>query len=288
MMDKTQNSAPPSKTGPSYSNRQHPKNPSVKPAPAIQASRRSSSDRRDASRLSASHKPPPSSAGRQGITTTSTAASAKSPQSVSSRPSSRPNPEVLTSARISANRNTDGENFASTEPPARMTSIRLLEDPSLPGSRSQMSEGEADALCKELCKRIWKDNMAAVFDKVTEADRRGHVDDRLYHQLLDFFYCFLPMIIKAPPSDPIVVRSTDLENYRKILNIFGDGRDIRGPSGTNNPHRWFSRPIDHRSFTSRMEHGIKEFTAAMLGRKGRGDKVAVKEDKGSNLRVLGR
>jgi hypothetical protein len=35
--------------------------------------------------------------------------------------------------------------------------------------------------------------MAAVFDKVTEADRRGHVDDMLYHQLLDFFYCFLPV-----------------------------------------------------------------------------------------------
>lgn len=56
-----------------------------------------------------------------------------------------------------------------------------------------MSEGEADSLCKELCKRIWNDNMAAVFDKVTEADRRGRVDDRLYHQLLDFFYCFLPV-----------------------------------------------------------------------------------------------
>jgi hypothetical protein len=73
----------------------------------------------------------------------------------------------------------------------------------------------------------------------------------------------LQMVIKAPPSDPIVVRSTDLENYRKILNLFGDGRNIRGASGTNDPHRWFSRPIDHGSFTSRMEHGIKEFTAAM-------------------------
>ncbi len=71
------------------------------------------------------------------------------------------------------------------------------------------------------------------------------------------------MVIKAPPSDLIIVRSGDLENYRKILNNFGGGRDVRGPPGTNNPHRWFSRPIDHGSFTSRMEHGIKEFTAAM-------------------------
>jgi hypothetical protein len=56
-----------------------------------------------------------------------------------------------------------------------------------------MSKEEANALCKELCKRIWNDNMAAVFDKVTEADWRGQVDDRLYGQLLDFFYCFLPI-----------------------------------------------------------------------------------------------
>ncbi len=55
-----------------------------------------------------------------------------------------------------------------------------------------MGEVEADALCKELCRRIWNDNMADVFDKVIDADRRGRVDDRLYHQLLDFF-CFLPV-----------------------------------------------------------------------------------------------
>jgi hypothetical protein len=74
-----------------------------------------------------------------------------------------------------------------------MTSFRPLEDPKLPRSRSQMTEGEADALCKELCRRIWNDNMAALFDKATEADWRGQVDDMLYHQLLDFFYCFLPV-----------------------------------------------------------------------------------------------
>lgn len=195
-MDTTQNSASPSKAGPHNSDRQPPKKPSVNAAPAIQASRppkipsikvtpatqtsrRSSSDKRDTSRVSAPNKPHPGLAGREGITTTLSPASAISRQPSSSRPSSHQSPEVLPSASINANRNTDGENSTSMEPPTRMTSFRPLEDPKLPRSRSQMTEGEADALCKELCRRIWKDNMVAVFDKVTEADRRGHVDDRL-------------------------------------------------------------------------------------------------------------
>jgi len=227
IMDTTQNSASPSKAGPRNSDRQPPKKPSVNAAPAIQASqspknpsikvtpatqpsqspknpsikvtpatqtsRRSSSDKRDTSRVSAPNKPHPGLAGREGITTTLSPASAISRQPSSSRPSSHQSPEVLPSASINANRNTDGENSTSMEPPTRMTSFRPLEDPKLPRSRSQMTEGEADALCKELCRRIWNDNMTALFDKATEADWRGQVDDMLYHQLLDFFYCFLPV-----------------------------------------------------------------------------------------------
>ena len=71
------------------------------------------------------------------------------------------------------------------------------------------------------------------------------------------------MVIKAPPADPIIVSSADLENYRKILNLFGKGRRIRSASGDNKPHTWFSRPIDHGSLKSRVEHGIKEFAAAV-------------------------
>jgi hypothetical protein len=56
-----------------------------------------------------------------------------------------------------------------------------------------MSEEDADALCKKLCARIWNEDMSEMYDKVVEADRRGNVNDRLYHQLLDFFYCFLPV-----------------------------------------------------------------------------------------------
>jgi hypothetical protein len=32
-----------------------------------------------------------------------------------------------------------------------------------------------------------------MFDKVIDADRRGIIDDRFYAQLLDFFYCFIPV-----------------------------------------------------------------------------------------------
>jgi hypothetical protein len=104
--------------------------------------------------------------------------------------------------------------------------------------------------------------MSKMYDKVVEADKRGNVDDRLYQQLLDFFYCFLPMVTKAPPTDPIVVRQLDLENHRKILNLFGDGRSIRREAGRNDPHRRFSKPSDG-SFKSRMEEGIRGLHAAL-------------------------
>jgi hypothetical protein len=39
------------------------------------------------------------------------------------------------------------------------------------------------------------------------------------------------MVTKAPSGGPIVVRTTDLENDRKILNLFGDGRDVSREAG---------------------------------------------------------
>jgi hypothetical protein len=36
-------------------------------------------------------------------------------------------------------------------------------------------------------------NLGQMFDKVVDADRRGIIDDRFYAQLLDFFYCFIPV-----------------------------------------------------------------------------------------------
>jgi hypothetical protein len=70
------------------------------------------------------------------------------------------------------------------------------------------------------------------------------------------------MVAKAPPSDPIVVRASDLENHRKILNMFGEGREIIGGIGRNDVHRWFSRPNDG-SLKSRMGEGLRGLTAAM-------------------------
>jgi hypothetical protein len=89
---------------------------------------------------------------------------------------------------------TQGQTLPNNEPPPRITSLRPPDD--APTGR-RMTEQEADVLCKTLCNRIWNENMGKVYDKVVEADRRGNVDDRLYYQLLDFFYCFLPVF---PPS----------------------------------------------------------------------------------------
>jgi hypothetical protein len=47
--------------------------------------------------------------------------------------------------------------------------------------------------------RIWVTNLGQMFDKVVDADRRGIIDDRFYAQLLDFFYCFLP--VRNPSSN---------------------------------------------------------------------------------------
>ena len=70
------------------------------------------------------------------------------------------------------------------------------------------------------------------------------------------------MVTKAPLNDPIVVRASDLENHRKILNLFGYGREFWGEGRRRDVHRWYSRPNDG-SFKSRMEEGLRDLTAAM-------------------------
>jgi hypothetical protein len=104
-----------------------------------------------------------------------------------------------------------------------------------------MTPTEAEELCKDLCDRIWKTNLGSLFDKVVLADSRGLVSDTLYAQLLDFFYYFIPMIVGAPRSDPVIVRAGDLQSHRRIMNMFGPGRGVEG-RGTHNKHKWFSRP----------------------------------------------
>jgi hypothetical protein len=70
------------------------------------------------------------------------------------------------------------------------------------------------------------------------------------------------MVTKAPPGDPTVVHALDLENHRKILNLFGDGREVRGGAGRNDPHRWYTRPCDG-SFKSGMQEGFRGLKGAV-------------------------
>ena len=110
-----------------------------------------------------------------------------------------------------------------TEPPQRITSLR--PDVSPPETKA-MTASEADQLCEEICKRMWMTDLAHMFDIVVSADRRGCIDNKLYSQLLDFFYCFVPMVVEAPRSDPVIVRAGDLQSHRRIMNRFGSGRNI--------------------------------------------------------------
>ncbi|KAH8745642.1 hypothetical protein F5882DRAFT_387501 [Hyaloscypha sp. PMI_1271] len=263
--------------------------PSIQVTPASQSGRNNSAGQGP----DAGYLVPPSRQGHHGLlikecTTTPRPSKTNNQQSVRSRKDdSEPSHGTYSSNRHSREPNSQTPNLSglvrnqqggyngSSEPPIRTTSLLPPDEAPSPSSRTRMSATEADALCKELTARIWHGNMSKMYDKVVEADKRGNVDDRLYQQLLDFFYCFLPMVTKAPPADPIVVRQSDLENHRKILNLFGDGRSIRRQAGRNDPHRWFSKPSDG-SFKSRMEEGIRGLHAALRGKKGRGEHIAHK------------
>ncbi|PMD41080.1 hypothetical protein L207DRAFT_565077 [Hyaloscypha variabilis F] len=166
--------------------------------------------------------------------------------------------------------------YNGSEAPSRVASLLPPAEPEAieRGNRLNLAEGQRQI--QALCARIWKDNMGKLYDKVVEADRRGHVDDKLYADLLDFFYCFLPMVMKAPLSDPIIVSAVALENHRKILNLFGEERGLRGRAGRNDTHMWYSRPSDG-SFKSRLSEGFRGLQTALVGgKKGKGDKTVVK------------
>jgi hypothetical protein len=124
-------------------------------------------------------------------------------------------------------------------PPERITSMRPPEDPR---AAPNMTSDEANVLCNQIVSRIYREDIGHMWEKAREADRRGNVDDKVYTNLLDFFYCFVPMVTKSPPNDPIIFRGTDLQNHRRILNTFGSGRSISQESGPNDPHQWFSKP----------------------------------------------
>ena len=123
--------------------------------------------------------------------------------------------------------------------PERITSMRPPEDPA---SAPNMTPKDANVLCNQIVTRIYQEDVGNMWEKAGEADRRGNVDDKMYTDLLDFFYCFIPMATKSPPTDPIIFRGSDLQNHRRVLNTFGCGRRIARESGPNDPHQWFSKP----------------------------------------------
>ena len=132
----------------------------------------------------------------------------------------------------------------TTTPPTRLLSLHPSSPfPSPNHSNSHpLSASEADYLCSEICSLIWFINLGDMLDKVIAADRRGQVDDKLYSQLLDFFYCFVPMVVVAPRSDPVVTRKGDLASHRRIINTFGLGWDLSSERGPHRRHRWDYRP----------------------------------------------
>jgi hypothetical protein len=81
-----------------------------------------------------------------------------------------------------------------TEPPQRAISIR----PDISPAEIPMTATEVENLCKVICNRTWKTDLGYMFDKVVAADRRGRIDDKLYPQLLDFLFCFVPMVVLTP------------------------------------------------------------------------------------------
>jgi len=79
----------------------------------------------------------------------------------------------------------------------RLTSLRQPEP--LPVA-ADITPENADKLCRDLTARVWNENLGKMFDRVVDADSRGCVDDKLYSDLLDFFYCFLPVSLVFPLS----------------------------------------------------------------------------------------
>ena len=80
------------------------------------------------------------------------------------------------------------------EPPQRITSFVPAEHSS--AAPRAMTFEEGNSLVKQVCDDIWVTDILRMFDRIVDADRRGHIDDTLYSHLLDFFYCLLLMVVR--------------------------------------------------------------------------------------------
>jgi hypothetical protein len=76
------------------------------------------------------------------------------------------------------------------EQPTRLLSFRPSEK-SL--KERTINDREAKVLCDKLCSRVWRTDLGGMWDNAVAADKKGNVNDKLYSQLLDFFYCYLPV-----------------------------------------------------------------------------------------------
>lgn len=131
-----------------------------------------------------------------------------------------------------------------TEPPVRPSSLRPAE-PVI--SSSHPPAEEFNNLYVKVCREVHLTSLGRMFEDVCRADRQGNIDEEEYRHLLDFFYCFVPMLVVAPKDDPIIVRPYELRNHWRLLRT--RWADRGSGSGPNNPHRWFSRPRNSFSRT---------------------------------------
>lgn len=73
-------------------------------------------------------------------------------------------------------------------------------------------------------------------------DELGQISTALYLQLLAFFYCFVPMVVRAPYKDPVIATWNELEMYQEIMTIFRPENNLVPKRGEHKSHRWYSRP----------------------------------------------
>lgn len=109
--------------------------------------------------------------------------------------------------------------------------------PSLP-LLPALSSQELDAYCDKIIALLQETDLDQLFNQVIAADLKGHLTDSLYAQWIDFFYCFIPMVLAAPNGDPIIVDQANLQSHEAILKLFEKGVPFEGKGG-NQVHNWY-------------------------------------------------
>lgn len=99
-----------------------------------------------------------------------------------------------------------------------------------------LSPPELDAYCDKIIALVNETDLNQLFDQVRAADVKGHLTEALYAQWIDFFYCFLPMVTKAP-TDPVIIDQANLQSHEAILKLFENGVPFDG-KGENQVHQW--------------------------------------------------